>query len=114
MQDRYARHHLLEGWDQTRLANAHILVAGVGAVGNEVVKLLALMGVGHLLLVDFDTIEISNLTRSVLFRETDIGQSKAQVAALRARDLNPDITVQAIQGNLEFDVGLGFTGHRTW
>jgi molybdopterin/thiamine biosynthesis adenylyltransferase len=107
MQDRYARHHLLEGWDQPRLANAHILVAGVGAVGNEVVKLLALMGVGHLLLVDFDTIEISNLTRSVLFRETDIGQSKARVAAQRARDLNPDIEVQAVQGNLEFDVGLG-------
>ena len=107
MEDRYARHHLLEGWDQPRLAHAHVLVAGVGAVGNEVVKLLALVGVGHLLLVDFDTIELSNLTRSVLFRETDIGQSKARVAALRARDLNPDIAVQAIQGNLEYDIGLG-------
>ncbi len=107
MTDRYARHHLLEGWDQRRLTEARILVAGVGAVGNEVVKLLALMGVGHLLLVDFDTIELSNLTRSVLFRDSDIGQSKAKVAARRAQELNPDVTAQAIQGNLEFEVGLG-------
>ena len=106
-EDRYARHHLLEGWDQSRLAGARVLVAGVGAVGNEVVKLLALMGVGHLLLVDFDAIEISNLTRSVLFRETDVGQGKAQVAAGRARALNPDVDAQGIQGNLEFDIGLG-------
>ncbi len=106
-QDRYARHHLLEGWDQDRLARARVLVAGVGAVGNEVVKLLALMGVGHLLLVDFDTIELSNLTRSVLFRETDVGRSKAQVAAERAQNLNPDVQAIGVQGNLEFDVGLG-------
>lgn len=107
MEDRYARHHLLEGWDQRRLADAHVLVAGVGAVGNEVVKLLALMGVGHLLLIDFDTVEMSNLTRSVLFRATDIGVSKAQVAASRARELNPDVDVRWLQGHLEFDVGLG-------
>ena len=106
-QDRYARHHLLEGWDQDRLARARVLVAGVGAVGNEVVKLLALMGVGHLLLVDFDTIELSNLTRSVLFRETDVGRSKAQVAAERAQNLNPDVNALWARGNLEFDVGLG-------
>ena len=106
-QDRYARHYLLEGWDQTRLAQARVLVAGVGAVGNEVVKLLALMGVGHLLLVDFDTIELSNLTRSVLFRETDVGMGKAQIAATRAHDLNPDVDARWAQGNLEFDVGLG-------
>ena len=107
VEDRYARHHLLEGWDQRRLAEARVLVAGVGAVGNEVVKLLALMGVEHLLLVDFDTIELSNLTRSVLFRETDVGGSKAQVGAERARALNPDVHAQGIHGNLEFDVGLG-------
>lgn len=107
MTDRYARHHLIEGWNQRRLTEAHVLVAGVGAVGNEVVKLLALMGVGHLLLVDFDTIEISNLTRSILFRDTDVGLSKAEVAAQRVRELNPDVDAQAIQGNLEFEVGLG-------
>ncbi len=104
---RYARHHLLEGWDQERLAQSRVLVAGVGAVGNEVVKLLSLIGVGHLILVDFDRIEMSNLTRSVLFRAGDVGQSKAQTAAERARDLNPDIEVRAVCGNLEFDVGLG-------
>src|SRR6185436_1639963 len=84
--DRYARHRLIEGWDQERLAAARVLVAGAGAIGNEVIKLLALLGVGNILIVDFDHIEISNLTRSMLFRDADIGKSKALVAAERARE----------------------------
>lgn len=107
MEDRYARHRLIDWWDQPRLASAQIMVAGAGAIGNEVVKLLALLGVGHIFIVDFDTVEISNLTRSVLFRAEDVGQSKAMVAAERARALNPDIKVRAVQGDLETDVGLG-------
>jgi molybdopterin/thiamine biosynthesis adenylyltransferase len=106
-QDRYARHHLIDWWDQDRLRAARVMVAGAGAIGNEVIKLLALMGVGHILIVDYDRIELSNLTRSVLFREADIGKSKARVAAARARDINPDVRVIGIDGDLEFDIGLG-------
>jgi molybdopterin/thiamine biosynthesis adenylyltransferase len=109
-QDRYARHHLIDWWDQDRLRAARVMVAGAGAIGNEVIKLLALMGVGHILIVDYDRIELSNLTRSVLFREADIGQPKALVAAERARDINPDIQVRGIDGDLEFDIGLGVYG----
>lgn len=105
--DRYARHRLIEGWDQERLAEARVLVAGAGAIGNEVIKLLALLGVGTILIVDFDRIEISNLTRNVLFRDADIGKSKALVAVERARELNPDIRAQAFTGDLEYDIGLG-------
>src|SRR5690348_14656367 len=71
--DRYARQQLIEWWNQERLRNARVLVAGVGALGNEVLKNLALVGVGHLLLIDFDRVEYSNLSRTVLFRENDVG-----------------------------------------
>ena len=55
--DRYARQQLIGWWDQRKLQKARIIVFGVGALGNELVKNLALLGIGHLLLVDFDTIE---------------------------------------------------------
>jgi len=107
VEDRYARHRLIEGWDQERLAAAKVMVAGAGAIGNEVIKLLAMMGFGHILIVDFDQIEITNLTRSALFRDKDFGRPKAIVAAERAREINPDVAVAALQGDLRFDLGLG-------
>ena len=58
-------------------------MAGAGALGNEVVKNLALLGIGSMLVADFDTIEVSNLSRSVLFREADLGRRKAEVVAQR-------------------------------
>ncbi len=82
-------------------------MAGAGAIGNEVIKLLALIGVQRLTIVDFDVIETSNLTRSILFRDSDAGLPKARVAAARAREINPDCRAVAIDGDLEFDVGLG-------
>lgn len=105
-EDRYARHRLIEGWSQERLRGAKVLVAGAGALGNEVVKLLALMGVGRIHIVDFDRVELSNLTRSVLFRESDIGRPKADVAAERAREINPDVEAIGLAGDLEYDLGL--------
>ncbi len=104
---RYSRHKLISGWDQQRIAAAKILVVGAGALGNEVIKLLALLGAGHLTVVDFDTIEITNLTRSVLFREEDICQNKADVAARRAVEINPDLTVLPLNADIAWDVGLG-------
>ena len=100
---------LLSWFKQDRVKNAHVLVAGAGALGNEVVKNLALFGVGHITVVDFDRIEVSNLTRSVLFREDDAFAHayKAEVVARRARDINPQIQVDAIVGNLFSDVGFG-------
>ena len=64
--DRYASLRLINWWDQDRISMAHVMVVGAGALGNEVLKNLALLGVGYLLIVDFDHIEASNLTRSVL------------------------------------------------
>lgn len=106
-EDRYARQRLIPCWDQDRIAATRVLVAGCGALGNEVIKNLALIGVGHLILVDFDRVELSNLPRSVLFRNTDIGTPKASTAAREVRRLNPDLEVAAIDGDLETCLGLG-------
>ncbi len=91
---RYQRHSLIDWFDQDLVKAARVIVVGAGAVGNEVLKNLALLGVGHLHIIDFDTIEEHNLTRSVLFRETDIGRAKAEAAALACRALNPNIEVR--------------------
>jgi molybdopterin/thiamine biosynthesis adenylyltransferase len=106
-EDRFARFELIGWWDQARLASAKALVIGAGALGNEIVKNLALLGVGHVFLADRDTIELSNLSRSVLFREGDIGRSKAEVAALRAREIYPKLRIQPWTGNIVHDLGLG-------
>ncbi len=105
--DRYARLRLISWWRQERLQSARVLVVGAGALGNEVLKNLALLGLGTIDLVDFDRIEASNLSRSVLFREHDAGRPKAEVAALRAMELNPDVRVIPIHGDVISDVGLG-------
>src|SRR6266550_4205011 len=84
--ERFARFERVEWWDQKRLRDARVLVIGAGAIGNEVIKNLALLGVGHLVIADMDSIELSNLSRSVLFRESDAGKSKAECAARGARD----------------------------
>ncbi len=105
--DRYTRHRLISGWSQERLAAATVLVVGAGALGNEVLKNLALIGVGHLLIVDMDRVEILNLSRTVLFDETVIGEPKAQAAVRAIKRLNPAIRSTALNGDLRFALGLG-------
>lgn len=100
---------LLSWFKKDKVKNARVLVAGAGALGNEVVKNLALFGVGHIYVCDFDQIEISNLTRSVLFREEDAYNHayKAEIVAKRAKEINPQIEVTPIVGNLFSEVGFG-------
>jgi molybdopterin/thiamine biosynthesis adenylyltransferase len=93
--DRHARHRMIDWFDADRLAATHALVAGVGAIGNEVVKQLALLGVGRVTVLDRDRVERSNLTRSVLFRESDLGRAKAEVVAARAAELDPSLRIEA-------------------
>lgn len=106
-EDRFARFRLIGWWDQKRLRAARVLVIGAGALGNEIIKNLALLGVGNVFVADRDRIELSNLSRSVLFRTADCGRSKAEVAAERARELFPEMRVQEFSGNIVYDLGLG-------
>jgi adenylyltransferase/sulfurtransferase len=105
--DRLGTFDFISWWERDKVADAKVLVVGAGALGNEVVKNLTLMGVGHILVIDFDTIEAANLSRSVLFRDSDNNRQKAQVVAARARELNPDTKLQYIHGDVTTDLGLG-------
>lgn len=106
-EDRFHRFRLIGWWDQERLSRAKVLVIGAGALGNEIVKNLALLGVGNLLIADLDRIENSNLSRSILYREGDNGRPKAEAAAEAARDIYPAIRAQHFHGNIVYDLGLG-------
>jgi adenylyltransferase/sulfurtransferase len=108
--DRYETLRLIDWWNQTRLRQARVLVAGVGAIGNEVLKDLALLGVGRVFLADRDCVEMSNLSRSVLFRASDVGRAKVEVAAERLRELNPDVRVAVWSGDLETELGHAVYG----
>jgi molybdopterin/thiamine biosynthesis adenylyltransferase/ubiquitin-protein ligase len=105
--DRFDRFRLIGWWDQERLAKARVLVIGAGALGNEIIKNLALLGVGDVFIADLDRIENSNLSRSVLYREADNGSSKAEVAARAARSIYPKINAHFFNGNVIYDLGVG-------
>jgi len=95
-ESRYDRQQRVAWWDQARLVRARVLVVGAGALGNEVVKNLVLIGVGNIVVVDGDIVESSNLARCIFFRSEDEGESKALTLARRAATLNPDVTISGV------------------
>lgn len=99
LRERYLRHALIDWFPQSRVRAARIAVIGAGAVGNEVVKNLALLGCGAIDVFDLDRVELHNLTRSVFLREADVGTSKASAVVARAREVDPAVTLRAIDGD---------------
>jgi sulfur-carrier protein adenylyltransferase/sulfurtransferase len=94
---RYSRHIImpevgLEG--QAKLKAASVLIVGAGGLGTPSATYLAAAGVGRIGIVDFDTIEKSNLQRQVLYSEDDLGKSKATVARGRLQQVNPNVRVE--------------------
>src|SRR5436305_15252849 len=92
-EDRFARFRLIGWWDQQRLSRAKVLLIGVGAIGNEILKNLALLGVANVFIADLDRVANSNLSRSVLFRTTDCGLPKVQTAAEPAREIYAEVQI---------------------
>lgn len=109
--DRYHTFGYISWWQQETVRNATVLVIGAGALGNEVIKNLALMGIGNILIADFDTIEDSNLSRSVLFRPGDRGRRKVDAAAEAVKGINADVKVKAWHGDINYEMGLGVFRH---
>jgi len=105
--DRYSALSISSVWELTKIRPARALVVGAGALGNEVSKNLAMMGVQLIVVLDRDTVETANLTRSVFFREGDHGRPKVDVIAERLVELNPDVNVLPLNGDLDAILGLG-------
>jgi molybdopterin/thiamine biosynthesis adenylyltransferase len=106
-EDRFSRLRLISWWDQEKIAKCRLLVIGAGALGNEILKNAALLGFTQVVVVDLDRIEISNLSRAVLYRAEDVGKFKADAAANAYRSLAPDAVVHPIVANVLHDCGLG-------
>jgi sulfur-carrier protein adenylyltransferase/sulfurtransferase len=97
---RYSRQLLLPEFGrsgQTKLLKSSILIVGAGGLGSPALLYLAAAGVGHLGIVDFDQVDISNLQRQVLFNMADVGRNKAEVAGEKLRQLNPTIKITTYQ-----------------
>jgi adenylyltransferase/sulfurtransferase len=105
--ERDSRLRLIDWFDVERVRAAKILVVGAGAIGNEVLKNLAMLGVGNIFILDKDIVEISNLSRSILFTPADANQPKALVAANGVKRINPSVAARWKVGNLMHDLGLG-------
>lgn len=104
--DRYLRQTLLPGIGpdgQSRLANACVLIAGAGGLGSASAFYLAGAGIGHIKIVDHDTVEISNLNRQILHADTALGQPKVVSAADRLKAFNPGIQVTGLCERITHD-----------
>ena len=100
-------YRLSDWWRPEIVKNAKVAVFGAGALGNEVLKNLALVGIGNIYIVDFDIIQRVNLSRSVLFREIHEGKSKSKIACQSIHELNPYIKAKWFHGDIRHHIGLG-------
>lgn len=101
---RYNRQIVLRGFDfdgQERLKAAHVLIVGLGGLGCAAATYLASAGVGHLILVDFDTVSLSNLQRQILHRDTRIGMAKVASSRLELSAINPLIRIDTLDRQLD-------------
>lgn len=110
---RYSRHLLLPEVGlagQERLSSARVLLVGAGGLGSPVALYLAAAGVGHLGLVDFDTVDLSNLQRQILHGTRDVGRPKLDSAVDRLRDANPHVHVEPFATRLTSSNALEIIG----
>lgn len=101
---RYSRHILLPQFDiqgQERVSRARVLIVGVGGLGSPVALYLAAAGVGHLVLVDHDRVDVTNLQRQIAYTSDDVGRAKVEAAAAHLQRLNPQVRITPLAERLE-------------
>ncbi len=101
---RYSRQMMLPEIDaagQEALSEARVLIVGLGGLGSPVSMYLASAGAGHLVLVDFDKVDISNLQRQIVHTTPDIGRAKIDSAKEHLQAINPEIKIECIDHALE-------------
>jgi len=102
--DRYARHIVLRevgGSGQLRLKQASVAVVGAGGIGSPAIQYLAAAGVGRLVIIDDDTVDLSNLQRQTLFGDADVGASKVAAAETAARRITPHVAIETLAVRLD-------------
>ena len=112
--DRHDRQRRIDWVDMDGISSARVLVAGAGALGNEVVKDLVLAGFRRIDVVDMDDVVVSNLSRCLFFRDSDVsGRMKSEIVAERASVLDPDARVRPLVGMIQdledwdYDIAIG-------
>ena len=106
---RYSRHLILPEVGmagQKKIRNASVLCIGAGGLGSPIAMYLAAAGIGRIGLVDFDTVDYSNLQRQILHSDADVGRSKAESARDTIQALNPNVTVELHQTRLTSENAL--------
>lgn len=100
--ERYDRQIRIFGEDgQKKLKRARVLIAGIGGLGSSISIYLTAAGVGRLILVDSDIVELSNLNRQVLHWDKDVGKSKVRSAEEKLRGLNPEVDIEALSAKID-------------
>ena len=114
--NRYDGQAAVFGWPfQEALSKQKWFVVGAGAIGCELLKNMAMIGLGcgtgggHLKITDMDTIEISNLNRQFLFRRHDVGKKKSEIAAKAVKSFNPTMNIEALSTRVAEDTEEIFT-----
>ena len=101
--ERFARHIVLPelgGAGQVALSDAHVAIVGLGGIGSPALQYLAAAGIGTLTLIDRDVVDKSNLQRQTIYREADVGRSKAELAAEWVRQFDGALKVRAHAGTV--------------
>ncbi len=101
---RYSRHLGLDDFtqqSQKKLNTASVLIIGVGGLGTTASLFLANSGIGNIILNDYDSVDITNLPRQILFNSDDLGKNKAEIAKKKLMQFNPNISVEALTEKLQ-------------
>tara|TARA_B100001179_G_scaffold232704_1_gene226699 strand:+ start:13 stop:771 length:759 start_codon:yes stop_codon:yes gene_type:complete len=104
---RFSRQIMLPTMDvagQQELVDATVLIVGMGGLGCPVAMYLSAAGVGHLVIADDDTVEITNLQRQIAHEQSNLGESKVSSAEATLKGLNPDVRITQIKNRLEGDL----------
>ena len=113
MDERFLRNEMMWGEDgQKRLANAHVILFGLGGVGSWCAEALCRSGVGELTLVDLDEVSVSNITRQSAALHSTVGMKKAEATALRLRDIAPNCVLHPMAERYEADTRERFFAAR--
>ncbi|TGE34418.1 HesA/MoeB/ThiF family protein [Desulfosporosinus sp. Sb-LF] len=106
LEGRYLRNRkTLSELDQLKLATTRVAIVGCGGLGGYIAEELARIGVGKLVLIDGDRLEVSNLNRQILATELNMGQWKVEAAQERLRSVNSEVTVDAVRGWFDEEKG---------